>query len=49
MLLIISVLFVVSATFLLYLKSADLETASPRLRKFAVPASQDLVATFMGT
>jgi hypothetical protein len=49
MLLIFAVVVVISVVFLLYVKSVGLETISPHLRKFAVPAAKYVSATFVGT
>jgi hypothetical protein len=49
MLFIFAVAVVVSVVFLFYTKSVGLETISPHLRKFAVPAAKYVSATFIGT
>jgi hypothetical protein len=46
---IVPLMFVISAVFLLYLRTVEVETVSPKLRKFAIPAAKYVAATFIGT
>jgi hypothetical protein len=46
---VVSILFAVSVTYLRYVKTVGLEPISPGLRKFGVPASKYVRATFIGT
>jgi hypothetical protein len=46
---VVSVLFVVSITFLRYVKTVGLETVPPILRRWGVPASNYVAAAFIGT
>jgi hypothetical protein len=46
---VVSVLFVVSITFLRYVKTVGLEAVPPILRRWGVPASNYVAAAFIGT
>ncbi|HTS11086.1 MAG TPA: hypothetical protein VMH00_03115 [Candidatus Limnocylindrales bacterium] len=46
---IVPLMFVISVTFLLYIRTVEVETVSPKLRKFAIPAAKYVAATFIGT
>ena len=46
---IVPLMFVISAIFLLYMRTVEVETVSPRLREFAIPAAKYVAATFIGT
>ena len=49
MAIVVSVLFVISAALLLYIQTVDLESISPKLRKFAIPGAKYITAAFLGT
>jgi hypothetical protein len=42
-------MFVIAAIFLLYVRTAEVETVSPKLREFAIPAAKYVAATFIAT
>lgn len=46
---IVPLMVVIAAAFLLYVRTVEVETVSPKLRRFAIPAAKYVVATFIGT